>query len=122
MPEDVQQAFGAARLNHILFKTKLRSFLYGSGTDEASLRDADVCALGQWITTVALPQFGHLPKVHQLDRVHRRVHSEDNVLLNLYKSGQTEQAIEQLPSMLKITDEILQLLNTLERKLRTEER
>jgi predicted RNA polymerase sigma factor len=122
MEEDLRREFDAARLKHILFKARLRSFLYGSGTAEEPVRDADICALGQWISTVALPQFGHLPETQQLDRVHRQVHVQANTLLDLYLAGRTDEAQRRLRETNAITDEVLKLINTIELKLRKEGR
>ncbi|KUG06795.1 CZB domain-containing protein [Solirubrum puertoriconensis] len=122
MSEDIKREIDAARLKHILFKAKLRSFLYGSGSDEAPVRDADVCALGQWIANVALPQFGHIPETQKLDRLHRHLHQVANQLMDLRQAGQTEQAQRGLSSINPITDEVLELINTIERKLRKEGR
>ncbi|GAA4354343.1 hypothetical protein GCM10023185_16050 [Hymenobacter saemangeumensis] len=122
MSDNFKRELDAARLKHILFKAKLRSFLYGGGTDEAPVRDADVCALGQWINTVALPQFGHLPETQQLDQVHRRVHQVANQLMDLHQAGQSEQALRGLSTITPITDEVLQLINAIEQKVREEAR
>ncbi|UYZ59245.1 CZB domain-containing protein [Hymenobacter latericus] len=120
MSEDIKREINAARLKHILFKAKLRSFLYGSGTDEAPVRDPDVCGLGQWISHVALPQFGHMPETQKLDRIHRQLHQMANKLMDLRQAGQAEQAQRGLSDINPLTDEVLELINTIERKLRKE--
>lgn len=72
-----------AQLKHQLFKSKLRSALYNSGLDEASIQDATVCALGIWIRERALSAYAHLPESLELDKVHRQIHQEANRLLDL---------------------------------------
>ncbi|AYA35609.1 hypothetical protein D3Y59_00195 [Hymenobacter oligotrophus] len=122
MSEDIKREIDAARLKHILFKAKLRSYLYGSGIDEAPVRDPDVCALGQWIANVALQQFGDMPEAQKLDRVHRQLHQAANKLMDLHQAGHAEQAQRGLSGINPLTDEVLELINTLERKLRKEGR
>jgi Chemoreceptor zinc-binding domain len=120
MDDYLKREFESARLKHILFKARLRSFLYGVGSNEMPVRDADVCPLGQWIQAVALPRFGHLPETAQLDAAHRRLHLLANQLMDLHQSGHQEEAMRGLRQTNPLTEEVLQLLSTLERKLRKE--
>ncbi|WP_165903697.1 CZB domain-containing protein [Hymenobacter gummosus] len=122
MDEDLKREFDTARLKHILFKARLRSFLFGAGGNEAPVRDPDECSFGHWIRDVALPRFGHYPEARQLDDAHRRVHHEANRLMDLHLAGQTEEAMRGLRAANPLTDEVLGLLNTLEHKLRKEAR
>ncbi|OON69150.1 CZB domain-containing protein [Hymenobacter sp. CRA2] len=122
MDDNLKREFDAARLKHILFKAKLRTFLYGAGTNESPVRDPDVCALGQWINTVALPQFGYLPETQELNRLHRHLHQVANRLLDLHQAGQVEEAVQGLRETTTLTDQVLDLLNTIERNLRKESR
>lgn len=122
MDDYLKREFDAARLKHILFKARLRSFLYGASGDEAPVRDADVCSLGVWIRDVARPQFSHHTEVQQLDQTHRQLHVEANRLMDLYQAGHTEEAVRGLRATNPMTEEVLRLLNTLEYKLRKEAR
>ncbi|WP_165963487.1 CZB domain-containing protein [Hymenobacter radiodurans] len=120
MHEDLKQDFEMAQVRHLLFKSKLRSALYGSGTDEAPIRDAQVCALGVWIRERALITYAHLPESRELDKVHQQIHQEANRLLDLHQQGKVEQAIAGLTSVQGYVDEITRLLRTMEQKLRAE--
>lgn len=118
MTNDLKQDFESALVKHLLFKSKLRSFLYGSGTSEAPIRDPQACSFGQWITDKALPDYGHLPETRELDRVHVRMHQVANRLMDLHQNGQKEEAITGLAEMSTIADHITNLLRTMEQKLR----
>jgi hypothetical protein len=122
MDEDLKREFDQARLKHILFKARLRSFLYGHGSDEAPVRDPDECSLGHWIRDVALARYGYHPEAARLDQLHRRVHEEAGRLMDLHAAGQGEEALRGLRAANPLTDEVLQVLNTLEQKLRKEAR
>lgn len=122
MSDELKQEFEAARIKHLLFKSKLRSYLYGSGTAEAPIRDPHVCALGQWIDRVALPQFGHLPEMRELDDQHQQMHHVANRLMDLYQAGQRDAAVAGLVEVNRRAEEMTSLLDTLEAKLRTEGR
>ena len=120
MNEDLKQDFEMAQVRHLLFKSKLRSALYGSGIAEAPIRDAQLCALGVWIRERALGPYAHLPESRELDKVHQQIHQEANRLLDLRQQGNTEQAIAGLASVQGYVDEITRLLRTMEQKLRAE--
>ncbi|KAA9338295.1 hypothetical protein F0P96_05505 [Hymenobacter busanensis] len=122
MPRPFKEELDAARLKHVLFKSKLRSYLYGSGIDDAPIRDPRVCALGQWIEQIGRPQFRHLPEMQQLDELHEEMHREANRLLDLYGAGRRDEAVAGLSGVNRLADMLTDLLDTLEAKLRTEGR
>lgn len=118
MHEELKQDFEMAQVRHHLFKSKLRSALYGSGTAEEPLRNPHVCALGAWIRDRALGPYAHLPESHALDKAHLQIHQEASRLLDLHQRGQTEQALAGLTAVQVHADEITRLLHTMEQKLR----
>ncbi|MCB2378175.1 CZB domain-containing protein [Hymenobacter sp. BT635] len=119
MDLNLKQDFETAMLKHLLFKSKLRSFLYGSALAEGPARDPDQCSLGIWITERRRSAWGHVPEWAALDRAHRQVHQQANELMDMYLQGFTEQAREGLSDLLPLTDRITQLLQTIQDKLRT---
>ncbi|WP_426492875.1 CZB domain-containing protein [Hymenobacter sp. 102] len=120
MTDELKQEFDAARIKHLLFKSKLRSFLYGSNTAEAPIRDPQQCSLGHWISQYLLSRYGFLPESQQLDEVHNRIHLEANRLMDVAQRGQRDEAIDGLAEINRLADQITQLLRTLEEKIRTE--
>ena len=118
MTDDLKQEFDAARIRHLLFKSKLRSFLYGSDTAQGPIRDPEQCALGQWITQRALPTYGHLPEAHELDRLHRLIHVEGSRLMDLHLAGQSDAATTGLGQINALAESIVELLHTIETRLR----
>ncbi|WP_177189676.1 CZB domain-containing protein [Hymenobacter actinosclerus] len=118
MTDDLKQEFDAARIRHLLFKSKLRSFLYGSDTAQGPIRDPEQCAMGHWITERALPAYGHLPETHELDRLHRLIHTEGGRLMDLHLAGQSDAATSGLGHINKLADDIVALLTTIEARLR----
>jgi hypothetical protein len=121
MHEDLKQDFEMAQVKHHLFKSKLRSALYSSGSNtsaEAPIRDPHICAFGVWIRERALVAYAHLPESRELDKVHLQIHSEASRLLDLRQRGQADQAIAGLATVQVYADEITRLLRTMEHKLR----
>lgn len=119
MTDDIKQDFEAAMVKHLLFKSRLRSFLYGRATDEAALRDPQQCTFGHWIQQRALGAYQHLPESRTLDQVHKQIHQLANKLMDLHQRGRTEEALAGLPQMQVLADRITALLRTMEEKLRT---
>ncbi|MCR5888941.1 CZB domain-containing protein [Hymenobacter sp. J193] len=118
MLDELKQEFEGALIKHMVFKSKLRSFLHGSGTQEGPIRDPEVCSFGQWIREKALPAYGRLPETQELDRLHRLIHQQANQLMDQHLRGQREEALAGFPAVQRLADHITLLLQTMEQKLR----
>ena len=93
MTDDLKQEFDAARMKHLLFKSKLRSFLYGSNTEEGPIRDPEPLFAGPVDQPTGAHQaYAHLPESRELDRVHQLIHVEANRLMDLRLSGRPDEA------------------------------
>jgi Chemoreceptor zinc-binding domain len=119
MTNELKQDFESALIKHLLFKSKLRSFLYGSGTSEGPIRDPQQCAFGHWIRDRALRDYQHLPESRELDRVHVQIHEQANRLMDLHQKGDRETALAGLAAVEQLADHITSLLRTMEERLRT---
>jgi hypothetical protein len=120
--EELKRDFESAHIKHVLFKSKLRSFLFGSGGAEGPSRDPEQCGLGLWIADRMRGSgiYAHLPESRQFDRQHILIHDEANRLMDLHQSGHTEEAIAGFGPFQAIADEMVALLRTIEAKLRRE--
>ena len=120
--EELKRDFESARIKHVHFKSRLRSFLFGNGGDEGLLRDHDQCSLGQWIANRlrGTGPYAHLPESRELDRQHIRIHREANRLMDLHAAGQSDEAMAGIVAVQAIADRMVTLLQTMEAELRTE--
>jgi hypothetical protein len=118
-PEAIKQDFESAIVKHFSFKARLRSFLHGNGNEQGPLRDPDQCGMGQWITERRRGPYQHLPEMRELDRLHRLIHQQANRLMDLHMSGRREEALAGFGEVQVLADSIMQLLQTIEAKLRT---
>ena len=118
MNDELKQDFDSALVKHLLFKSKLRSFLYGSGISEAPIRDPEACIFGQWITNTVLKKYPRIPESQELNRAHIKIHQEANRLMDLQQQGHQDRAIEGLAEVNRLADQITQLLRTLEQNIR----
>ncbi len=114
----IQLDFEQARTKHLLFKSRLRSILYGADMDEAPVVSHFECAVGKWIYGHALQQYDHIPEIHELERVHAAIHTSAKELVALYKSGKVIEARSGLEGMEKIANHLIQLLSVAEAKVK----
>lgn len=120
--QDLKQDFESARIKHVHFKSKLRSFLFGNAGSEGPLRDPEQCGLGLWIADRlrGTGVFAHLPEARKFDRQHVLIHQEANRLMDMYQAGDVDGAVAGFVPVQTIADEMVVLLQTMEAKLRTE--
>ena len=82
----IQLDFEQAKAKHLLFKSKLRSILYGAKlTDEAPVLSHFECTVGKWIYNHALKAYGHIPEMQELEKVHADIHTSARQLVALYR-------------------------------------
>ena len=113
--------FEQAKAKHLLFKSKLRSILYGAQlSDEAPVLSHFECTVGKWIYNHALKVYGHIPEMQELEKVHADIHTSARKLVALYKDGKEEEARRGLADMEKIADHLVGLLAIVEHKLTIE--
>ena len=115
--DNLKHEFESALTKHILFKSKVKSYLYGSNTPLEPITDLRQCNFGIWLQNNGLPLYGHVPEMRQLDQVHHHIHDHAIKLVNLKKAGHTEEAIAGIAQLEEIATEITQLLHTIQRKL-----
>jgi PAS domain S-box-containing protein len=114
--------FEKAKARHILFKTRLRSILYGASIDRTAVISHLECSLGKWIYENALPRYNHIPEIIKLEKVHRDIHECAHELINLYGAGQIAEAQQGFSRIDVIATELLSLLSSAEVKIRELER
>jgi hypothetical protein len=105
--------FQQARIKQVLFKSRLRSVLYGVRTAEADLFMLANNPLGQWIQTVLKPRFGVHASVRELERTLQQMLDTGRSLALQYQRGEIEEArtgLEQIDNHARQIDLILQEL------------
>jgi PAS domain S-box-containing protein len=110
--------FEQAKAKHLLFKSNLRSILYGLQVDEAPVISHTECAVGKWIYDHALESYGQFEEMHQVEKVHADMHQTARSLVAKYHAGQVEEARSGLVEMEKIAENLVLLLTVLEEKIK----
>ncbi|MDQ2769818.1 MAG: hypothetical protein M3Y54_04885 [Bacteroidota bacterium] len=106
--------FQQARVKQVLFKSRLRSVLYGVRKAEPSLFSYADNALGQWIQTILKPALGRQPAVGELERTLQQMLHTGQELATHYQRGQIEEARAGLDQVNAFADQIERLLLSLE--------
>lgn len=118
--DTIQLDFEQARAKHLLFKSRLRAILYGIDIDEAPVLSHHECNVGKWIYGHALNAYGHIPEMHEFEKIHADIHTSAKKLVALYREGKVEEARTGLSEMELVADKLVAMLHNLEKKLKDE--
>jgi chemotaxis protein histidine kinase CheA len=107
--------FALARSKHLLWKSKLREFLNGKGTmTVAQAGSYQDCALGKWLYSSGLEEFGDVPEMQQLESLHQRFHEAVREVISSKASGDTARSEQELARLGSLSEQIVSLLTALE--------
>ncbi|GAA4503440.1 hypothetical protein GCM10023172_28280 [Hymenobacter ginsengisoli] len=109
--------FQQARVKQVLFKSRLRSVLYGVREAEPSLFSPAESPLGQWLQTVLKPSHGTRPEVHEAERLLQQQLRTGQELVARYQRGQIEEARAGLDRINTLADQIEAVLLNLQHSL-----
>lgn len=113
--EAAQVDFQQLRIKHILYKSKVRSVVYGGTFEESFFSPAG--PVEQWFQGVGLARYGHLPEMRALLQAHQQLNATALQLISLYRRGQIDQAHTDLKMIEQKSEQFLADLSALERKL-----
>ena len=110
--------FQQARIKQVLFKSRLRSVLYGVREPEPGLFTMGDNPLAQWLEAVVKPGYGNQPEVHEIERLLQQMLRTGRQLVAQYQQGHIEEARAGLDQINAQTDQIEALFQQLERRAR----
>ena len=105
---DIQQL----RIKHILFKSRLRSVLYGGNYDETVFSESG--PVGQWFMHIGMPKYNTLSPMKELYSLHLELNILAKQLIALYHSRKIEEAHDGLRSIDLKSEKFLSILTLLE--------
>lgn len=108
---DLQQL----RIKLILFKSKVRSAVYGGTPDEEFLSSSG--PVSQWFRTIGAVRYSYLPEFTTMSRVYKELVITATQLINFYRSGKIEEAHEGLRDIENLSEKLTGLISTLEVRL-----
>jgi hypothetical protein len=109
--------FQQARVKLVLFKSRLRSVLYGVREAEPGLFSLTDNPLGQWVRASLRPGLDGRGEVRELEHALQQLLSTGQALAARYQRGQIEEARAGLDQVNALADQIESLLVSLERGL-----
>jgi methyl-accepting chemotaxis protein len=108
--------FSLARLKHLTWNLKLRSFLdEGSRMTEAQATSARECELGRWLYSTGLASFPDILSVRQLEKVHREMHASVANVIRCQRSGNKVEAEHEFSKVAELSEKVFALLDEAER-------
>jgi uncharacterized membrane protein YccC len=107
--------FQQARVKQVLFKSRLRSVLYGVRAAEPSLFSLSENPLGQWVNVYLKPSYGPRPEVAGIERLLRQTLDTSQALVRQHQRGEMEQARQGLEQIERLATEIDGLLTAIEK-------
>ena len=106
--------FQQARVKQVLFKSRLRSVLYGVRAAEPALFSLADNPLDQWIQAVAKPALGNAPALRAFELALHQMLRTGQDLAARYQRGHIEEARAGLDQINRFADQMEAHLNTLE--------
>jgi uncharacterized protein YdaL len=110
-----QVDFQQLRIKHILYKSKVRSMLYG-GTYDPTFFSA-TGPVSQWFTATGQIKYNREPELPALINVHQELNTAATQMHRLYTSGKIDEAHDGLKHIEKKSDQFLELLAQMEKRL-----
>lgn len=115
--EIAQVDFQQLRIKHILYKSKVRSVLYGGVFDEAFFAASG--PVSYWFNTIGLVRYGHQAGMRELYQLHQQLNFTALQLIGMYQRGQIDQAHHDMKIIDEQSEQFLAALSRLEQKLVT---
>jgi len=114
--------FTIQKMNHNLWKRKLSKHLnQDEPINEKEMVSERDCELGKWLYATGLDKFSHISEIQTLEKTHATLHQLTHKIVNLKKMDQKTEAFEKLKELENISEKIIQLLDTLELKIKKAE-
>ena len=115
---DADFDFFAARTAHLSWRQRIRDFLDGakSLTHEEAVSHRD-CALGKWLYSRGLADYGHIDEMKVMETEHEKLHSVIREIIDLKHRGNDTQAETRYREIEALSGRIVALLKAVERKV-----
>ncbi len=105
--------FQQARIKQILFKSQLRSVLYGVREADEALFSPQGSALGQWLSTEVEPRYAGYAELREAKRLLQQLLNTGRELATQYRRGQIEEARQGLTRIDQVGEQLVAVLQQL---------
>jgi len=113
---------GKAKAAHLAWKSRLRSYLDGKSSlthsEAVSHRD---CVFGKWFYSEGLRSYSGINEMRQIERPHEELHQLVKAVIDCRDTGDMESAEQHYERVAELSGEIVELLNTIEDKIASQQ-
>jgi hypothetical protein len=114
----VRVDFARVKMAHRSWRLRLRRFLDGNeDIDAKSLASHRDCELGKWIYADAVPNYGQLREVQQLEQKHKDMHALVREVVELKHAGKLKEAEHVSSGVTSEAEEVVALLTKVEQQV-----
>ena len=115
---DADFDFFAARTAHLAWRQRIRDFLDGAKglTHDEAVSHRD-CALGKWLYSDGLAQYGHIEEMRVMEKEHEALHAVIREIIDLKSHGQDHGAELRYRDIEQLSTRIVGLLKSVERSV-----
>jgi len=107
-----------AKLQHQRWRMRLQGFLDGhESLTEAEATSHRDCMLGKWIYSIGMKDFGNIPEMQTLERIHADMHNLIKRIIQRKNAGDESGAQSEFEKVGPISNEIGGLLDTIESRI-----
>jgi methyl-accepting chemotaxis protein len=110
--------FFAARTAHLAWRQRIRDFLNGDKglTHDEAVSHRD-CALGKWLYSDGLAQYGDMNDMQLMEREHEQLHAVIHEIVELKSHGRDDEAEVRYRDIERLSTKIVGLLKSVERSV-----
>jgi methyl-accepting chemotaxis protein len=110
--------FFAARTAHLAWRQRIRDFLDGEKglTHDEAVSHRD-CALGKWLYSAGLDNYGHFEDMQIMEKDHEALHAVIREIIDLKNHGNGHEAERRYGDIENLSAKIVSLLKSVERKV-----
>ncbi|MBR8829479.1 MAG: CZB domain-containing protein [Gomphosphaeria aponina SAG 52.96 = DSM 107014] len=110
--------FAAARIKHWIWNRRLEQYLKGQETiTEQELVSHRDCSLGKWLYSQGMKEYSQFDEMWKLEKMHEKFHNDVKEIVMLEHHGETEKAQAKLKEAQPESDELMELMKTIEKKI-----
>jgi len=106
--------FPAIRLMHMNWKQRLTNFLNGEEIATIVHLSHEKCDLGTWIYSDGMAEYGKMPEMQDLEKIHKEMHLVAERVIKMNRSGSVPDLGQELEKIEHLSQRLYSLLIILE--------
>jgi hypothetical protein len=106
--------FPAIRLMHMNWKQRLNNFLNGKEIATIVHLSHEKCDLGTWIYSDGMAEYGKMPEMQDLEKIHKEMHLVAERVMKMNRLGSVPDLAQELEKIEHLSQRLYSLLIILE--------